>query len=470
MRRLTTVALMVTTAAAAPAGLGPASGPFAQAASPTITLDPSRTYQTIIGWEASSRATTMPNRDLFLPMLAELAVEAGINRIRLEISSGREHERDTLGELHAGLISQQEYNGLWYATVNDNDDSDVINWNGFHFREIDMKVDQIVNPMRRLLEARGESLFVNATYVAFTRHNAPGARYVHDRPEEYAEFVLATYIHLHQKYGWVPDTWEVILEPNNTATWNPEYIGRAMVAAARRLREAGFTPRFVAPSTARMDGAAPYFERMMSVRGVRQFVTELSYHRYQTRPQDAVRDLQRIADLAREHGVNTAMLEHIGSGHEELHQDLKVGQVSAWQQFVLAPVGPWRRGIDNGGALFVIDNSDPERPQVVTMSRTRFLRQYFKFVRRGAVRIEAATSNPAFDPVAFVHPDGGTVVVVKASSAGEFSLGNLPPGEYGVKFTTGVSYDVDAPDAVVAADGVLTAAIPAAGVLTIYRK
>ncbi len=47
------------------------------------------------------------------------------------------------------------------------------------------------------------------------------------------------------------------------------------------------------------------------------------------------------------------MLEHIGSGTDDLYKDLTVGNVSRWQQFTLA----FPSTADNGGAVL----HDPER-------------------------------------------------------------------------------------------------------------
>jgi len=100
--------------------------------------------------------------------------DAGINRLRLEIRSGAENSSDT--------------------------------WSGFHFSEMDDAIERIVNPLRAVIEADGEKLYVNVNYVAFTGQ-IKGAGYIHDDPDEYAEFILATYLHLQDKYGWVPDSW-----------------------------------------------------------------------------------------------------------------------------------------------------------------------------------------------------------------------------------------------------------------------
>ena len=75
-----------------------------------------------------------------------------------------------------------------YLVTNDNADARVINSAGFDFTEMDHDVEMGVLPMRKLLAARGEKLLVNLCYVAFVKSRAN----LHENPEEYAEFALAT--------------------------------------------------------------------------------------------------------------------------------------------------------------------------------------------------------------------------------------------------------------------------------------
>jgi len=468
------VLAMLAASAVISGGAGPvAARPSAQqesaATDAVIVLDANKTYQTIIGWEAVAHAGHWsPNRDLFKATLLETAVnDLGLNRLRLEIRSGTEHSRDLYAEFLAGSITPDQYRSLWYSTVNDNRNSKSIDWAGFRFTELDNKVEEVVNPVRALMKAKGEELFVNVCYVAFIKQNGPGTKYDHGNPDEYAEFVLATYQHLQQKYGWVPDAWEVVLEPDNTYLWGGALLGDAIVTAGKRLKAAGFTPRFIAPSAANLQNGLWMFDEMMSVRGVREYLSEISYHRYGGASDENV---AALAERGRKYKIPTAMLEQIGSGYEELHKDLKLGQVSAWEQYVLAPVRAGRPGPDTGGAYFTIDDTDPAHPRVVMMSRTRFLRQYFKFIRRGARRIDATSGTPAFDPVAFVNTNGGAVVVVKAESAGSLRVEGLPPATYGIKYTTAAEYDRDLPDVVLSPGGALPASIPAKGVVTIFRR
>jgi len=303
---------------------------------------------------------------------------------------------------------------------------------------------------------------VNVNYVAFTGQITNGA-YLHNNPAEYAEFVLATYQHLKEKYGWAPDRWEVLLEPDNVSQWNGKLLGQALVATAQRLRAAGFPPAFVAPSNTNMGNAVRDFDQMIAVPGVLPVLREFSYHRYGG---VSLANLQAIAARAKQHGLDTAMLEwwSNSNGYATLHEDLKIGNNSAWEQGVLGGA------LNSAMSLYQIDTSNPAQPRVLLSDKTKFLRQYYKFVRPGAVRIEAASQLAAFDPLAFINTDGDYAVVVKCTAAGEFSLGGLPAGTYGLKYTTAGAFDVDLPDQTIHWGQAVAAAIPQAGVLTVYGK
>ena len=212
-----------------------------------------------------------------------------------------------------------------------------------------------------------------------------------------------------------------------------------------------------------MGGAISYFDEIIQVTGVLEYLSELSYHRY---GQVSDANLQAIADRAVQYGINTSMLEHIGSGYQDLHDDLKTGRNSAWQQYVLAYPGD----SDNGGSYYRIDNSDPDNPEIIMGERTKFIRQYFKYIRNGAVRIGVATNNEVFDPMAFINNNNKYVVILKGSTGGSFTIQNLPAGDYGITYTTSSEYDVELPDVTINTDQDIITSIPAAGVLTVFAK
>jgi hypothetical protein len=423
-----------------------------------IRLKPEIRYQTITGWEASDQSGEDVNPSGFSKYketLFHLAVnDLGINRLRLHLRSAIETSPAMWQKYQNSQPEGRKE--LRYKTVNDNNDPFVINWQGYHFDEIDQKIEKITLPIKKLLEARGEELYLNLNYVNFNRSNS-----LHrESAEEYAEFIQVTFLHLHKKYGFVPDGVEIILEPDNSG-FSGFQIGHAIVATARRLKRDGFSPDFIAPSTTSMARTIPWFNEMIKVPGVLQYLKEISYHRYYGVSQAA---LKSIADTAVRYKLNTSMLEHIGSDYRSLHDDLKTGRNSAWQQYTLA----YPAESDNGGHYYRIDaGNDPE----ITMgSRTKFLRQYFKFIRQGAVRIEALSGDEDFNPLAFINKDGNYCVVVMTKRGGSISIEGLPPGKYGTKYTTAKEYDVDLPDLDIGKQDKLKARIPRKGVITIYNK
>jgi hypothetical protein len=423
-------------------------------------VDASTRLQTITGWEAVAQAG-QEDTSRYLAYRDQLFDEAvdwlGIDRFRVEVASGIENAVDHWTEFRAGRIDTARWRELRYSTVNDNGDPFDLRRSGFHWGRLDSTIESVVLPMKQRLEARGRRLFLNMNYVAFTGQIGSGLQYHHQNPEEYAEFVQATYEHLSERYGFVPDAWEIQLEPDNSREWGAGTMRQAMIAAGNRLQAMGITPRFIAPSTTNMARAVTYADGIAGSSPPR-FWSELSYHRYSGVSEEA---LQAIASRAQQLGLATAMLEHIGSGYEDLHQDLKIGRNSAWQQFALAfPAS------DSGSAYFLVEDRDGS-PRVRPGSRTRFLRQYFYYVRRGAVRIGAASSDPAFDPLAFTNSDGKQVVVVKADRRGTFILEGLAAGSYEVTYTTAENADVKVGVLSLGSGSGLRLDMPARGVMTI---
>ena len=439
---------------------------ISEAARPVVKLNPTVTYQRMAGWEATAQAgqldTTRGGLSAafvrYKDQLFDLSVnDLGINRLRMEMRSGSENPSDYFTEFLARRISYSEWKRHWYEKVNDNADPIVIDPRGFQFSEVDHVMDHVVLPIQHRLAARGERLSVVLTYVDFAR-----SRFEHyDNPEEYAELMLAVFEHLRARYGRVPDAIEVGLEPDNTP-WNGTRLGRAVAATARRLKAGGFSPCFIAPSTTDMTSSLTYFDDMIAVPGVLGVLRELSYHRYRGVSDQA---LHEIAQRATRHGLDTAMLEHIASGHEDLLSDLTIGRVSAWQQFTLAYPTE-----DNGAQYYWVDQRDPSNPTVHLGRRSHFLRHYFKYVRAGAVRIDAGSSSRHLRPVAFVNQDGGHVVVVNATATGPFAIEGLPAGSYGVYHTIEGAAGVEGADVTIVAGQPLETTISARGVVTVYGK
>jgi hypothetical protein len=454
-----------------------------------------QTYQTMgyqVGgvWTGSWEATDVLGNDgdpaysLFADQMMDMAIdEFNINRIRLEIRSSEENVVSAWQTWRdSGVTGNSPEYCRWresrYATVDDGGGPDHINWSGFRFNELDNHIENVIIPYREKLARRGTPLFINLNYVSFNRQifrpggscapNTPALDYHHSRdPREYAEFILAAYMHMQKKYGFVPHSLEVILEPENTSSgypgnawpaWDLEFTIAAAEAAADKLAANGFTPRLILPSGTSAATVALWAEPILQhfeSRGKLHYIQEIAYHPYRGKS-NANRSI--IASTAAQYRVNTSQLEWYSmSDISDMHDDLKVGNNSAWQLYTF----PY---------YINVDTSSPGDPVLRYSKIGRYIRQYQKFIQPGAIRVEATTNHSGFDPLAFRNPTGHYVVVVRTREQGDFRITGLPAGRYGIRYTTNDRLGADLSDIDLRAGGTLATSIPATGVITIYGK
>ncbi|HEV8247489.1 MAG TPA: hypothetical protein VGP93_17050 [Polyangiaceae bacterium] len=431
-----------------------------------IQLDPGTKYQTMLGWETMLRGwevnkiannydpTWLEQAPIVLDRLVN---ELGINRVRLEFRSGYENPVNYYTQFLNGEISYTTMKEHWYEKINDNDDPNVVNAPGFQFAEFDYLVENELLPLKALVEANGEQLYVNLCHVDFNWQALHGNFELALNPDEYAELTQVFFEHLRDKYGVIPDGLEIILEPENTDAWRGTQIGQAIVAVTSRLSAAGFNPEIAAPSTAFAPDTLPYFSDILAVPGAVEAMTTLSYHRY------TPGDYAAIFSAADSHGLVTGMLENTDGDADNLFEDLTTGNISNWQKFGIAVTSA-----SNDIAYYRADFSDPANPVIALGPDATLLLPYMRFVRRGASRIDAQSNDPAYRPLAFINANEGYVVVVKASSTGTVDVSGLPDGTYGVKIATvsgGVSDGAD----VTPTSGMVSLSVPI-GVTAIYDK
>ena len=410
----------------------------AQVTRAVIEIDAQDTYQTMTGWEVTARLWE-GNKDLnrfdesWVPLKDEifdrLINEMGVNRIRIEIRSGAENPVNYWAQLVRGEITFKEFERHYYEKINDNDDPNILNPAGFQFAELDFEIENILLPMLERLQANGEKLFINLCYVDFRWGDLQGTMTHAKSRDEYAELIFAAFEHMKEKYSITPDALEVILEPDNTNTWRGREIGRAAVAATSRLNAAGYFPEIIAPSTSYAKNAAKYFDPMIRVKGMKDILSSLSYHRYDNWKANGM--LPGIAHRAHKYNIRTAMLELVHGDVDDLYHDLVYGHASSWQQYAIAT-----NRNKQDAYYYRADFSDPDNPALIMSPKAQQLAQYFKFVRMGAVRIGATTKSPNVKPVAFQNTDGSFTVVVNTEQAQDLSFHGLPAGHYDMRSTT----------------------------------
>ncbi|MGH7505528.1 MAG: hypothetical protein ACRELX_07740, partial [Longimicrobiales bacterium] len=120
--------------------------------SATIVVHPDSTYQTIVGWESHSQSgeSEVPQFPLYAEQLFDMAVDSfGINRLRVEAYSSMENSRDYWTEWRAGALDGRTWRCVRFATEDDNGDPEVIDWDGFHFSQLDHTIEKVVLPIKQ---------------------------------------------------------------------------------------------------------------------------------------------------------------------------------------------------------------------------------------------------------------------------------------------------------------------------------
>ncbi len=402
-----------------------------------LMIDTSEHHQIMAGWEVTARAwefdktndrfdgSWLAQRDELAAMLVD---EAGIDRLRLEIKSGIENPIDYWALFAAGKIGYREYKDHFYEKINDNADPETLNPAGVQFSDLDWRVENIVLPVKKKLEARGRHLRLNLAYGDFKWTASKGTLSHAGNPAEYAELIAATFSHLKDKYGLVPDCLEIIIEPDNSDGWSGTAIGKAIVAASTRLDAAGFTNvDIIAPSTAKAQRAIDYYEDIRRVPGAAARMKTLAYHRYESLPDAA--DLNDIRNTARAAGMHTAMLEYVDAGVTDLLADLGEGDADAWQKYGIAT----RYGADGKtkpGWLIVAYGREGAQPELRLTPTARALALVFNAVDQGSMRVGARSSNEDLAGVSFVTPQKKLVVVAHALSDMPLTISGLRNGRY----------------------------------------
>jgi hypothetical protein len=405
----------------------------------TISVNANQRFQIMDGWEVSGRLweqnkvknaydpTWLAHRD---EILHRLVNQVGIDSLRVEVRSGFENPVDAWARFEGGVDSYTDWRKLRFQKINDNADPNRRNDAGFHFSELDYQMQNLALPMRALLAKRGERLHLNLCYVDFRPDGSKSDVEHALAPAEYAELILAAFDHLKNRFGITPDSFEIALEPENTEHWRGKQMGRALVAVAARLRAAGYNPEFIAPSTSSARVAPYYVDDMLSVPGASDLVSMISFHTYDS-PGDATR--AEIWRRARRLGASTGMLEHFPSTADEIQRDLTVANVSRWQPYGIANLDEPARNAQ-GAYLLVVDPTGPQGKAVRPSPSTGALSQYFRNVRRGAIRIAARSDNSSKPATAFINRNGSHVVIIAAQGAGEIRISGLPKGAYDISF------------------------------------
>jgi len=300
------------------------------------------------------------------------------------------------------------------GTGNDHGDCDDIDWTLFQadtFHASD--ANYLVYFQNRVLAQGCQPSFYSSP--GYPSHASGLKPWVMNHPGERAQQIWASALYLKNTYGLNINYAVIYNEPSISAT----ILADDIKALGPRLSAHGLSTRVqyaeaVAPQT-----DWNYLTPVLNDPDMWPTVGRISYHTYGTA--DPYRSYLR--DWGKARGLTTAQTEMGDPSFDDLFNDLTLGGVSYWEV-----------AYSSGNTLAPNPGLTSFRPA----ARYFRIRQLMHYVRPGAVRIAAASSDPSLRVLAFAKNGKVTTVIENtAQSAQTVTLYGLPPGAYGVSQSGG---------------------------------
>jgi len=387
----------------------------AQPADPVrLTFDPAAKHQTMEAWSVTmpcwgfdqwvnsetrspAEYDATPDRGPFSDELnravAADLVERGFTRFRLEV-------------------------GPQVELINDNDDPNVTDPDAFRYKWQDIMIREQYEPAARLIQGRGETPMV---YISYDLRSRLTPEWLLD-PAEYAEMAVNTLRYLKDTHGIEPTYWSVMNEPGHNRPGRDEkLIARMTAATGKRIAAAGFKTRMSGPEVVTPGMVTRYMEAMEAAPGALDHFAQLTYHLYGV--PDTVRNREKIRAWGRKLNVPVAMTEWCEQANLDVARHIRLC-------LTIADAVTWERygwGVQR----------DLKTNTFKRKSTAWYVRQFSRFIRPGAVRVEMTSADRAIKPVGYLSPKGKAVVVILNLDEQHVpaTITGLPAGTYEVSFT-----------------------------------
>jgi hypothetical protein len=295
------------------------------------------------------------------------------------------------------------------GTGTDNGDCDAVDWNLFEADTLPAaNANYLLHFQNRILAGGCQPSFYSSP--GYPTHASDLKPWVMNHPGERAQQIWASALYLKNTYGINISYGVIYNEPSISST----ILADDIKAVGPRLAAQGLTTRIqyaeaVAPQT-----DWTYIVPVQNDPDIWPCVGRISYHNYGTA--DPYRVFLR--DFGKAKGLTTAQTEMGNPTFDDLFSDLILGGVSYWE-------------VAYAASLTLVPSAGLTS---FTPSGTYFrMRQVMHYVRPGAVRIGAASSDPSVRVLAFLTNGAVTTIIENTSSAAQtVNLNGLPPGDYGL--------------------------------------
>ena len=341
-----------------------------------VLVDPAARRQTIVGWGATLsflHNLNYASQDVVHEIVSDAVNDLGLTFLRI---------RD----------------GVLDEPVNDNVDPGAIDWSGFQDGEaVDREVARGLSRFLALVRDRGETPALLLSKDAFPRHDWMSEA-------EFAEHLLANLLYYKTQHGIDLTYAAVQNEPPSGSAADERHRGIIRLLGPR-LTAAGLATRLALNEGADTRSAHSQISAVLDEAGVRPHVGLLSWH--VSNVNDPFRALLR--DIGGSRAIPTGMTSATGAGFEELLADLTDGNVSIWAPKVLADSGR----ADAGTGFFTVN---PDGTSYRRHPDYFFFRQFMRYIRPGAVRLETTSNSPDVRAFGFEQANGRVLVLVNRAS------------------------------------------------------
>jgi O-glycosyl hydrolase len=357
----------------------------------TVTLDPSQRFQTIQGFGTTQRLFDDPHTtETFDPATR-----------RASATPPTGEQEKILDALYVDLgLTRMRFHPEGLEPVNDNADPQSTDLSRFDFswKAADGHIAAVKSLMRR-----GVTTYYASPVTLESWMNE-------SNPDEYVEWAMVMLRHWRQQ-GLEMPYFSLMNEPGyyqGLKSWSGAWLRDVAKRLGARLRAERFATKLVVPDDVSPVAAYPRLQTVLADAEARQYIGAVAYHLYGRGGED------RIAQLAKQYGIPVWMTEYSTPGDWRawaavMHELLASYDVSAID-YMWGFLGEW-------------DRSQLVRLEVAGGSYTGFsinreyyvMGQYSRFVRPGAVRIAATSSDAEVKVVAFL---AGAMPVVVATNTG----------------------------------------------------